>query len=180
MKKRYYAIMACFLAMSVTAPTMSVLAADSATESEVETDNTDSESEDTEDEDAVPETEESEGEAAAEAEGSSETDAKTEFTVTYKVTDADGTVLSEQKTAGLKAGAAMPAFSGQLYIGDDYQFAGWSDTLADTVSGDVEVTTTWKKVEDPSSVHKLTFDASGIDDEGKLDTSLNGAFLMYM
>ena len=176
MKKRYYAIMACFLAISVTAPTMSVLAADSATESEVETDNTDSESEDTEDEDAVPETEESEGEAVAEAEGSSETDAKTEFTVTYKVTDANGTVLSEQKTAGLKAGAAMPAFSGQLYIGDDYQFAGWSDTLADTVSGDVEVTTTWKKVEDPSSVHKLTFDASGIDDEGKLDTSLNGAF----
>ena len=174
MKKRYYAIMACFLAMSVTVPTMSVLAADSATESEVETDNTDSESEETEDEDAVPETEESE-EAAAEAESSSETDAKTEFTVTYKVTDADGTVLNEQKTDGLKAGDAMPAFSGQLYIGDDYQFAGWSDTLADTVSGDVEVTTTWKKVEDPSSVHKLTFDASGIDEEGKLDKSLNGA-----
>ena len=174
MKKRYYAIMACFLAMSVTAPTMSVLAADSATESEVETDNTDSESEETEDEDSVPETEESE-EAAAEAESSSETDAKTEFTVTYKVTDADGTVLNEQKTDGLKAGDAMPAFSGQLYIGDDYQFAGWSDTLADTVSGDVEVTTTWKKVEDPSSVHKLTFDASGIDEEGKLDKSLNGA-----
>lgn len=174
MKKRYYAIMACFLAMSVTAPTMSVLAADSATESEVETEDTDSESEDTEDEDAVPETEDSE-EAAAEADGSSETDTQTEFTVTYKVTDADGTVLNEQKTDGLKAGDAMPAFSGQLYIGYDYQFAGWSDTLASTVSGDVEVTTTWKKVEDPSSVHKLMFDASGIDEEGKLDKSLTGA-----
>ncbi|MGN1473453.1 MAG: InlB B-repeat-containing protein [Eubacteriales bacterium] len=85
----------------------------------------------------------------------------------YHVTYTDGVkdeiVFADQRTTGLRAGEATPAFQGTP-TRPGYEFAGWSPSVVKAVIGDAVYTATWRKIAEPSEYYSVRY-TDGVDGE---------------
>lgn len=153
MKYKYYTLFAGLMAMTMAVSPMTVMASES-TEAEI-----------------VTETE-TESETAADTEEA--------FDVTYTVTDADGTVVNDYLVMDVAPGELTPAYSGPLYIGENYVFQGWDPVVEETVQADANYQAVWSEVENPDKVHKLTADFHALGEDGSVSDELGGTFDVYV
>ena len=153
MKYKYYTLFAGLMAMTMAVSPMTVMASES-----------------------------TEAETVTETETESETAADTEeaFDVTYTVTDTDGTVVNDYLVMDVAPGELTPAYSGPLYIGENYVFQGWDPVVEETVQADANYQAVWSEVENPDEVHKLTVDFHALGEDGSVSDELGGTFDVYV